>query len=71
MIRYTIYRHPQNIEDELLDTFESEYPIAEGNTVIAAKGIPMVVKKVVVKKDGVDLYAATVLGLGGDSFFDS
>ena len=71
MIRYTIYRHPQDIENELLDTIETAYPISEGQTVVGTKGVPMVVKKVVVKVDSVDLYAASVLGFAGDSFFDS
>lgn len=68
MIRYSIYRHPQDADSELIDTFESAYPISEGQTVVTDKGAPMVVKKVVVRKEGVELYVATVLGFGDDLF---
>jgi len=68
MIRYSIYRHPHTEDSELLETMETPYTISSGDTVIGDKGVPMIVKKVIVRKEGVDLYAATVLGFGDDLF---
>jgi hypothetical protein len=68
VIRYAIYRHPHSEDSELIETMETPYTISVGDTVIGDKGTSMIVKKVIVRKEGVDLYAATVLGFGDDLF---
>jgi hypothetical protein len=63
MITYRVYRHPHDLDPELLDSFESVYSISEGTTIEIATG-QVLVKKVIVHRDGsVDLYAHAVLGM--------
>jgi hypothetical protein len=68
MITYNIYRHPHTDESELIDTMETGYSIVEGNTVITEHG-PMIVKKVIVEREGsVRPYATAVLGFSDGLF---